>query len=46
MTYKLYAWDMTGTKMLCEITTSNPKLTIDEIKELESCYDKMIKGVK
>ena len=44
--YELYVWDMSGSKLLCEITTSNPKLTIDEIKELESCYDKMIKEVK
>ena len=41
-TYELCVWDMTGYKRLCTICTKNPKLTWEQISELENCHKKLM----
>ena len=41
-TYELCVWDMTGCRRLCTICTKNPKLTKEQIQELEDCHNKLM----
>lgn len=41
-TYELSVWDMTGQRSLCRICTKNPKLTREQVSELENCHNKLM----
>lgn len=40
--YILHIWDMTGQIVLCEISTKNPQLTKEQIKEIQKCHDNLM----
>ena len=41
-TYELYVYDMSGQRCLCTIITKNPKLTKEQVDELNKCHDKLM----
>ena len=41
-TYELCVYDMTGCIKLCNICTKNPKLTKEQVDELEKCHNKLM----
>ena len=40
--YELNVWDMSGQRHLCKITTKDPLLTHDQVKQLERCHDTLM----